>query len=460
MPSYPAPSGQSSRALEDEEAANGSPGGDVAPTPSSRSKGRSRLTVGGTTMVAKRKKPGSGDLSSVHDAHADKRARLAEQETQAQPHGVEKAHQAELEPAIGSESSRAASPSSESELDVEELLRGWEGSLRTLRARVLTVPDADKQMAQDLDNSLIGAAFIRFIGPGDIHGLVNLDEDPNMRGNPRGLNDGHVQLIYDAVFRPNGKKDHEAPIVLAVPRSCVDPTLQAEMKTANVSNLLNPVPRFDLIRDTREEETVLETEIWTQRVGDRWLSASELDNRKIELRGYQAVATRCKLLNGNHRIKAMLRRAGELGEKRQAIRAKLEAGVGNSRDLKHANDELRQEIELHTWRCIVYDLDALTDSTLNYLVHNDHDRPALTMQSGERAWWLAQKFELEIDTEMRAGTEDHPVSRGEAANIVQTRWREELDLKMTMTGQDAEAEEPKSRRGKKIGDKAGDDLTS
>ncbi|KAG9119534.1 hypothetical protein FRC07_005402, partial [Ceratobasidium sp. 392] len=349
--------------------------------------------------------------------------------------------------------------------EVEEVIAAWEKSVRDVRSRVMAASVQDKRLAQDLDHAYLGSAYIRFIGPGDVFGVVDLEADPNQRGNPRGLNEGHVGLLQDIFRRPNAKKDHESPIFLAVNGEDVDEDTLVEMRTADARNVLSKLPPLVLKRPNAKTEARLEEEVWMQRVDGRWLSQAELDTRQGELDTLRGLNSRgmAHILNGSHRTRAMLRQNPVISARRDAIRAMIEKNPSNRNDIEREMEELSDMVENHAWRCLVYDSSKLSKTAHNYLVHNTHERPAMGMGPGEKAWWLAQKFEMEIQELMTSTNGTQRCSRAEAANIVQKRWRKEIGMKMTMTGKDAEADKPQAQsksHAKHLGDLAGTDVAS
>ncbi|KAG8716674.1 hypothetical protein FRC08_009030 [Ceratobasidium sp. 394] len=346
--------------------------------------------------------------------------------------------------------------------DMEEVISAWETSVRDVRSRILAASVHDEKLGRDLDAAYIGSAYIQFIGPGIVHGVVDLEHNPNKRGNPRGLNPGHVEILHDIFRRPQAKKDHEAPIYLAVDGKHLSAQQRALMRAADARNLLSKLPPLVLERAHPEEEAQLEEELWVQRVEGRWLSMPELNDRQGRLQAFRSDPNRgmSHILNGNHRTRAMLAMNDMIIAQRDAIRAKLEKNPSNRADIERDMEALQERVEAHTWRCLVYDSTLLTKAAHNYLVFNEHERPSMGMGPGEKAWWLAQKFETEMEELMNAGGTQR-CSRAHAANIVQGRWRREIGSRMTMTGRDAESDEPKHvEKVKQLGDLAGADAAS
>ncbi|KAG8739874.1 hypothetical protein FRC10_005040 [Ceratobasidium sp. 414] len=346
--------------------------------------------------------------------------------------------------------------------DVDEMISAWETSVKNVRSRVLAASVHDERLGKELDTAYVGSAYIRFIGPGDVSGVVDLELNPNKRGNPRGLNSGHVEILHDIFRRPLAKKDHESPIYLAVDGQYISDDHKLAMRNADARNVLSKLPPFVLKRDSPEEEARLEEELWVQRVDGRWLSMPELNDRQSRLNWLRSLPSRSMgyILNGNHRTRAMLAQNQSIIAQRDAIRARLEKSPSNRADLERDMDALQARIEGHTWRCLIYDSTLLTKAAHNYLAHNEHERPSMGMGPGEKAWWLAQKFETEMEELMNTGGTQR-CSRAHAANIVQGRWRREIGSKMTMTGRDAESDEPKHiDKVKQLGDLAGADAAS
>ncbi|KAG8782051.1 hypothetical protein FRC12_021266 [Ceratobasidium sp. 428] len=344
----------------------------------------------------------------------------------------------------------------------QELMAAWEKSVLELRNRTIAVPIHDAKLARELARALIGSAYVRFVGVGEIFGVVNLALDPNVRGNPRGLNDDHVGLLFDIIRRPNAKKDHESPLFLAISRTAIDDTQLELMEAADARDLLSKLPPLVLKRKHAAREAQLENALWTQSESGVWLTVMGLDERKKELDALRNDPGRpqATLLNGNHRTRAMLRRNEEIITKRDRIRAMLERNPSNKADVEREVEELNQMVEGHTWRCLIYDEDTLSESARNFLVHNSHERPAMGMAVGEKVWWLGTKFETEINEERASGS-TQAITRAQAANIVQKRWRQELGVKMSTTGTEPEPENPKhGSHSKHLGDLAGTDAGS
>jgi hypothetical protein len=109
------------------------------------------------------------------------------------------------------------------------------------------------------------------------------------------------------------------------------------------------------------------------------------------------------------------------------------------------------------------------------LVLNQHEKPAMGMGEGEKAWWIGSFFYQGIQehtkkllaalppcvdgTQQAADEEERERAvRAEAANLVQRHWREEMGKNMSATGVEQDGEQGK--KGKRLGDMAGSDACS
>ncbi|KAG8735207.1 hypothetical protein FRC10_010877 [Ceratobasidium sp. 414] len=332
--------------------------------------------------------------------------------------------------------------------------------------QVARAPEEELAIARELQAAVIGAAYVRFVGPGDIGGVVNLNLDPNERGNPRGLTNSHVELLAEILRRPNAKKDHESPVILTVDANLIDPILRLQMSEANAYDLLSDIPRLELLSDAAQREQSLENELWLGRTATRWLDEGEVHAKNEELRALRKRRALCMLLNGNHRLRAMLKIGEEVEKEWRDLADRIRRKIGGQDEWEADVKSIFARVENLTWRCEVYDCKSinivhfipfshrdshcfpkankLSAAGKNALVQNRHQRPAQGMGSGEKGWWLARKFAMEIDREIRAAAQEpdrvEPMHREEALNIVQAKWRADIGSKMLMTGMEDEAD--------------------
>lgn len=199
---------------------------------------------------------------------------------------------------------------------------------------------------------MIGYAVLRFAGPGDVHGVLDLDDDPNKRYNPRPLETCHVSQLTK-VFVFGGKKDRISPMRIALPSDLLDPSLIEEMQAADPSNPNSPVPQLAINHPLADLERSLETKYWLRSDGTRLLSDNELEEIKRELLELRARRPRAKLLNGNHRARAMTEASGPLRAAQIHIVQMEREGMDPHLIRGHMN-ALNKEVEKATYVVEVY----------------------------------------------------------------------------------------------------------
>ncbi|KAG8794450.1 hypothetical protein FRC12_024395 [Ceratobasidium sp. 428] len=259
--------------------------------------------------------------------------------------------------------------------DPTKMTPKWLGkSAQDCQQQVLAIPVQDKRLAQDLENTVIGLAFLQFIRVGNVKGVVDLEGNPNKRGKPRGFNSGHVGILHDITHHRNTKKDHELPIFAQVNTNLTKEELRDKMCAANACNLLSKVPMPVLKRKHSKPEAKLEEEILLQQFEGRWILPAGVDTRQAKLDGYQANPEhpKAQILNGNHRTHAMLHCNTSIFEKHNLVHSMIKQNTSSKEDVEREMAEFKKMVEAHTWRCLVYDTNKLTKLAQNFLVHNSH----------------------------------------------------------------------------------------
>ncbi|KAG9127772.1 hypothetical protein FRC07_009728 [Ceratobasidium sp. 392] len=326
-------------------------------------------------------------------------------------------------------------------IDMRPQISNWEGGLVRLCVEQEELEEDQAEVLVELEEAKLSGAVLRFMTLGSIFGLVNLNEDPSACGNPRGLSDPHIKDIYQSIRLPNKKKNHSYPIHIAVNPDLVPDDTLADILKADATDIRCLPPWFRLEGVSNKDED-LENTLWTRRKGKAWLSNAELHEKKRESDALRGLRKLVKLLNWNHRIWAMLKCNDKMVAKQGKICELMQKGKAPPDEVTAIQAELEKQVKRTVWRCVVDHENKLTDRALNYLIWNKHLSPAKGMCDGERAWWLAKKFNHEIAAEMNKGKGKEKgkglIERPEAAGIVQAQWWQELGMKMAMTGQDKE----------------------
>ncbi|KAG9093284.1 hypothetical protein FRC06_011582, partial [Ceratobasidium sp. 370] len=334
--------------------------------------------------------------------------------------------------------------------------------MRNMSRETAGLSPEEQQIIEEIRAALIGGAALRFAGVGDVFSVLNLAHNLNMRGNPRGITDSHVDVLYNIIKRIGMKKDHESPLVIVVSRSAINLACLAKMVGRDARDILQRVPVLQLVRKN-PHELKLEQQIALRRANDKLLEPVDVQVLRKTLDDLYHECTLCMLLNGNHRIRAMLQVTVDLEKRLDELHEKmrLPSSSRDNADIQAAIKQLGAEMERHTWRCEVYNLDKLTPVAMNALVRNAKEKPAMGMGSGEMVWWTAKQFMLAIAME----TKDHPrKSRAEVVNVIQSNWLRANGLNMSMTAQEADEQEKneakKGRARARKGEDTGEDAAS
>ncbi|QRW08691.1 hypothetical protein RhiLY_07690 [Ceratobasidium sp. AG-Ba] len=252
-----------------------------------------------------------------------------------------------------------------------------------------------------------------------------------------------LENIYNVIRRPGSKKDHEAPILLLVDGRLVGSAMREAMKLVRAEEPLD-IMTILVLNNVTAKEDAIEREAWYEQRGDEWLTPDQLLGLRAELDGLRSNRPRATLLNGRHRILAMLLLAQELQVEREDICKCMVEGTSDEHELfaRLAQWEQHALTDL-AWRVKVYDSNLLSEDAKNFLVNNDHERPAKDAGVSEKLWWLANKLEIETLARQNTEFDGRTLTRAEAMNMVHAKWLEDLQQPLP--------------KGKKLGDKASSD---
>lgn len=191
---------------------------------------------------------------------------------------------------------------------------------------------------------------------GHLNGVVNLSEEPDLRGNPRVTEESHIKNLYDVFRVPGGKMDHESPIVLMISPRHIDPECLALMRQSEPRDPAAVMPALRLVGSPTDEETNLEERLLFSLGREGYASEEEIKCMKTRLASLYAARPRATLLNGSHRIQAILRVGCEIAEEQAKLVDQVRVGVLRGEDLK-ANIQVlvRQRAPMATYRVDVYD---------------------------------------------------------------------------------------------------------
>ncbi|KAF8602555.1 hypothetical protein BDV93DRAFT_523933 [Ceratobasidium sp. AG-I] len=337
---------------------------------------------------------------------------------------------------------------------LEEGMNEWQAeSVRTLRAQVFGLRENAAVLAE-VEAARIGGGFISACGIGSLHGVAGVGPNPNGRANPRPLEESHVKALYDILKVLGGKRDSESPIYIVISRKLLTDECLALMPGADARNAAHVMPRVELKRPHGVREDILENRLWLRWDNNGWIPLEELARDATELAELRNNRPLALLLNGNHRIAALLLLAADICSERDRLLDALRSGVLEHEDCQESLKKLTDAALGLTWRVIVYDADKLSSAGRNYLVQNEQQLPAMDAGAGEKGWWLSEHLSIMMQAAMDSG---RAKNREEAINIAQRSWREELGKNMTV-GEDED--DVTKGRGRQKGEMVGQDGVS
>ncbi|KAG8724963.1 hypothetical protein FRC09_011288 [Ceratobasidium sp. 395] len=272
----------------------------------------------------------------------------------------------------------------------------------------------------------IGGAYVQAFGPHHVGGIVDLKN----RANPRQLIQAHVDRLVKAFRAPEGKSDHQSPILLMVSRQRIDHVCLANMEECDARDPTSRPPRLELTDECSDEIRRLEQEIFTHQQAKRWLTANELNDKKNRLNELYQQRPRAVLLNGNHRIEAVIKLGAQFYSEFEKLRNKVKKGKISPSEvqLEAQSPEMIYKAMLASYRVEVYDSDSMSEELKHWLVRNEAVRPTEGMGPGEKAWWMAGRF----DQLLRKAASEGKGTRSEQANAAHAEWIRGLTMAATV----------------------------
>ncbi|KAF8600806.1 hypothetical protein BDV93DRAFT_546238 [Ceratobasidium sp. AG-I] len=257
---------------------------------------------------------------------------------------------------------------------------------------------------QELEEHRLGHGFISFGGVDDVASVVNIENDPNYRTNPRPLKIEHAYELADIFVIKGGKQDAESPVNLIVNRKFVSKELLAKMKAFDPNNTTDSPPRFELLREHAKREAELELRL-TWRMD--WDSLTPLTREQLaadslallDLRKNRPLA---QIVNGSHRIQAMIILSNRLAPLRESIIEGLHDDSMEAEDCAEKMKDFMQATRFLTYRVEVF-ADDTPPHLLSRLGENKVKRINLVAGAGEHIWNESERLKNIIDVEMATG---------------------------------------------------------
>lgn len=201
----------------------------------------------------------------------------------------------------------------------------------------------------------LGGAYIQAYGVGHVHGVVRVGDDPNLRGNPRELNMSHVDDLYAVFSAPGALRDYETPIYLMLSRELLDHTLLDAMSNADPRDPAANMPRLALSHNHAAEMIALEGELFSQIKGKSWMSQEELKAAAERLEVLWAESPLATLLNGHHRIRAVVRLGETIQEDHNRLLSQVRQRTISHEDMRAEMKEMALRAKNAVYRVEVFD---------------------------------------------------------------------------------------------------------
>ncbi|KAG8730650.1 hypothetical protein FRC10_002453, partial [Ceratobasidium sp. 414] len=247
----------------------------------------------------------------------------------------------------------------------------------------------------------IGGAYIHAFGTGHLSAVL----DPLLRRNPRPIDKRHLAKLVKIFLTPGAKRDHHTPIILMVPRGSVDPECVTNMSSADPHDPLSLVPRLCLVNPDSQEILSLEACVITNQECGHWLAETVLQQKIARLKILYERSQKAVLLNGHHRVQAIIQIGRMLMGSFYKLQSLVRAGNLSEADmeLELGDAGFTGTSALASYRVEVYDSDTISEELIHYLVRNQEGRDTKGMGAAEAAWWLAQKFDISIQNSTEQG---------------------------------------------------------
>ncbi|KAG8713147.1 hypothetical protein FRC08_013636, partial [Ceratobasidium sp. 394] len=238
----------------------------------------------------------------------------------------------------------------------------------------------------------LGGAYVTGFGLGHVDGIVDLDQNPNNRVNPRALVQSHVDDLKKIILDPTLMRDWETPIVLMVSSKHIEPSCLAEIKACDPKSPGGKVPPLKLVGPNQAKLEALELACAYSRENGQLLDGTAIASRRKQLEQLRSSRPKATLINGNHRIKAIkdigeqaTRLFHELARKLRAKEISFETAEQDVRSIAQTANAARYRVE-------VYDADLMQEELSGYLARNDESRIARGMEPSEKTWWVCTRF--------------------------------------------------------------------
>ncbi|CCO33820.1 hypothetical protein BN14_07906 [Rhizoctonia solani AG-1 IB] len=228
--------------------------------------------------------------------------------------------------------------------------------------------------------------------------------------------------------------------------------LQVAMKAVNINDPSSPIPSLELIRKDPVTEARLEREIFALSDGRRLLSDKEVAERRDELDHLRRGRRLATLINGNHRMNAMIAASKPLADAALHI-ATCERQKVDGFDAKAEWQRLKESLKAATYVVQVFDYNT-PPHVLLWLSENERTRPQYAPLAGEAMWSLVESQETLAGVMISKGQATDRMHAIAQINGLRDREKKSKGLSPAETELLKRlANLPMNRRGTSLGDK-------
>ncbi|QRV74539.1 hypothetical protein RhiJN_02554 [Ceratobasidium sp. AG-Ba] len=266
------------------------------------------------------------------------------------------------------------------------------------------------ERANSLEKHCIGVATIAFAAPGGVASLLELKDGKVVaRINLRDPEVGHVEALKEQLANSHKKTDFKTPILIWAKDANVDPSIVDKMKKRDLYGVSEEVPILKIEMSPRENQIIHEI-YWTmtqphlapdydpvrdRNLKPRWLTRDELNDLAIELDTLREGRKFFILVNGQHRIVAMLSLAADLTKQRMEILSAAREKRISQAELETWIKAWSSKVRACTYRALVFESET-PEALLVDWGTNTTEEPRRGEEQAELIWMTAQRYKAMI----------------------------------------------------------------
>ncbi|KAG9100877.1 hypothetical protein FS749_012197 [Ceratobasidium sp. UAMH 11750] len=330
-----------------------------------------------------------------------------------------------------SESDNASRPAGRAPVPSQQPRHDNAGLEEVVNLMAREVPDGTLEPTAETDRisrlvkeCRLGGAYVTGFGVGHVDGIVDLDQNPNNRVNPRALVQSHVDDLKQVIMDPGVMRDWETPIVLMIRPEHIEPDCLSQIKACDPRSPGGKIPRLKLVSPYEANIEALEfaCAYGKGKEDNLWLDEKQIASHRSNLEALWSSRPKATLVNGNHRIKAIKDIGAQSTRQFHDLARKLLAKDISLETAQHDIPSIAQTANASRYRVEIYNADLVDEELLMYLARNDDSRIARGMEPSEKTWWTATRFKTWLDK-----AKDSSLSPGaDAYNAAHQDWLRSL----------------------------------